>query len=100
MSTADHSQTNSQTERVNRVIKNVLCSVCVESRKRWSSMLSVVEFALNNAVYVSTGYTSLYVNGFTHPHVPLTQPLRGSGLTQPLRGSGLLISALLPFENK
>ena len=33
MSTADHSQTEGQTERVNRVIGDVLRSVCAESPK-------------------------------------------------------------------
>ena len=39
-----------------------------------------VEFALNNAVHASTSFTPLYVNGLTHPRVPLRLPLRGSGL--------------------
>ena len=43
-------------------------------------MLPVVEFALNNAVHASTGYTPFYVNGLTHPRIPLTLPLCGSGL--------------------
>ena len=43
-------------------------------------MLPMVEFALNNAVHASTGYNPFYVNGLTHPRVPLTLPLRGSGL--------------------
>ena len=43
-------------------------------------MHPIVEFALNNAVHASTGYTPFYVNGLTHPRVPLTVPLRGSGL--------------------
>ena len=43
-------------------------------------MLPVVEFALNNAVHASTGYTPFYVNDLTHPRVPLTLPRRGSGL--------------------
>ena len=43
-------------------------------------MLPVIEFALNNAVHVSTGYTPFYVNGLTHPRVPLTLPLCGSGI--------------------
>ena len=80
MSTADHPQTDGQTERVNRVIEDVLRSVCAQTPKRWSSMLPVVEFALNNAVHASTGYTPFYINGLTHPRVPLTIPLRGSGL--------------------
>ena len=43
-------------------------------------MLLIVEFALNNAVHASTGYTSFYVNGLTHPRVPLTLPPRGAGV--------------------
>ena len=43
-------------------------------------MLPVNEFALNNAVHVLTGFTPFYVNSLTHPRVPLTLPLRGSGL--------------------
>ena len=81
MSTADHPQTDGQTERVNRFsIGDVLCSVCAESPKTWSSMLPVIEFALNNAVHASTGFTPFYVNSLTHPRVPLTLPLRGFGL--------------------
>ena len=80
MSTADHPQTDGQTERVNCIIGDILRSVCAKMPKRWSSMFPVEEFALNNAVHASTGYTSFYVNGITHPRVPLTLPLRGSGL--------------------
>ena len=50
MSTADYPQTDGQTERVNCVIGDVLRSVCADSSKTWSSMLPVIEFALNNAV--------------------------------------------------
>jgi transposase InsO family protein len=80
MSTADHPQTDGQTERVNRVVEDILRSICAETPKRWSAMLPLVEFALNNAVHASTGCTPFYVNGLTHPRVPLTLPLRGSGL--------------------
>ena len=80
MSTADHPQTDGQTERVNRVVEDILRSVCAETPRRWSAMLPVVEFALNNSVHASTGYTPFYVNGLTHPRVPLTLPRSGSGL--------------------
>ena len=45
-------------------------------------MLPVIEFALNSAVHASTGFTPLYVNSLTHPRVPLTLPLCGSGIGQ------------------
>ena len=80
MSTADHPLTDGQTERVNRVINDILCSVCADTLKRWSTMFPVVEFALNNTVHASAGYTPFYVNGLTHPRVPLTLPLCGSGI--------------------
>ncbi|POM57631.1 Pol protein, partial [Phytophthora palmivora] len=75
MSTADHPQTDGQTERVNRVLEDTLRSFCAEAPRSWSDQLSMVEFALNNAVHASTGFTPFYLNGLRHPQVPLT--LRG-----------------------
>lgn len=77
LSTAYHPQTDGQTERVNRVIDDILRSVCASTVKRWSTMLPMAEFALNEAFHASTGYTPCYVSGLTHPRVPLTLPLRG-----------------------
>ena len=62
MSTADHPQTDGQTGRVNRVIGDMLRSVCAETPKQWGTMLPLMEFALNNAVHASTGFTPFYVN--------------------------------------
>ncbi|KAG3160115.1 hypothetical protein PI126_g7051 [Phytophthora idaei] len=81
MSTAGHPQTDGQTERVNRVVEDILRSVCAEAPRRWSEVLPLVEFALNNAVHASTGFTPFYVNGLANPRVPLTPPRRGSGLS-------------------
>ncbi|KAG2773033.1 hypothetical protein PC116_g26263 [Phytophthora cactorum] len=50
MSTADHPQTGGQTERVNRVVEDILRSVCTEAPRCWSEMPPLVEFALNNVV--------------------------------------------------
>ena len=57
MSTADRPRTDGQTERVNCVIGDVIRSVCAKLPKTWSSMLPVIELALNNAVHASTGFT-------------------------------------------
>ncbi|KAG2883950.1 hypothetical protein PC115_g21463 [Phytophthora cactorum] len=75
MSTADHPQTDGQTERVNRVLEDTLRSVCAAVPRTWSERLPVVELALNNAVHASTVFTPFYLNGMRHPRVPLT--LRG-----------------------
>ncbi|KAG3153259.1 hypothetical protein PC128_g22611 [Phytophthora cactorum] len=78
MSTADHPQTDGQTKRVNRVVEDNLQSVCAEAPRRWSEVLPLVEFALNNAVHALTGFTPFYVNGLANPRVPLKPPRRGS----------------------
>ncbi|KAG3109410.1 hypothetical protein PI124_g11453 [Phytophthora idaei] len=62
-------------------MEDILRSVCSETPRRWSEMLPLVEFALNNAVHASTGFTPFYVNGLANPRVPLTPPRRGSGLS-------------------
>ncbi|KAG3058236.1 hypothetical protein PC121_g14484 [Phytophthora cactorum] len=87
MSTADHPQTDGQTERVNRVVVDILRSVCAEAPRRWSEVLPLVEFALNNAVHASTGFTPFYVNRLANPRVPLTPPHRDSGLS----GGGIAV---------
>ncbi|POM76440.1 Pol protein [Phytophthora palmivora] len=46
-----------QMERVNRVLEDTLRSICAEAPRSWSDQLPMVEFALNNAVHVSTGFT-------------------------------------------
>ena len=79
MSSANHPQTDGQTECVNRFLEDVLCSVCADTPWWWISMLLIVEFATNNSFHTSTGYTPFYVNGLT-PRVLLTLPLRGSEL--------------------
>ncbi|KAE9314987.1 hypothetical protein PR003_g19102 [Phytophthora rubi] len=52
---------------------------------------AVVEFALNNAVHSSTGFTPFYVNGLRHPRTPLTLPPasnlgRGEAIAEDPRG--------------
>ncbi|POM61281.1 hypothetical protein PHPALM_29724, partial [Phytophthora palmivora] len=84
MSTADHPQTDGQTERVNRVLEDTLRSICAEATRSWSDQLPMVEFALNNAVHASTGFTPFYLNGFRHPQVPLT--LRGGTVASIVTG--------------
>ncbi|KAF1328883.1 Pol protein, partial [Globisporangium splendens] len=69
MSTAAHPETDGQTERVNRVLEDVLRSYAT-SFKEWSDYLPLAEFALNNSTHVSTGHSPFYVNYGIHPRVP------------------------------
>ncbi|POM61183.1 reverse transcriptase [Phytophthora palmivora] len=71
MSTADHPQTGDQTERVNRVLEDTLRSICAETPRSWLDQLPMVEFALNDAVHASTGFTPFYLNGLRHPQMSL-----------------------------
>ncbi|KAF1329645.1 reverse transcriptase, partial [Globisporangium splendens] len=69
MSTAAHPETDGQTERVNRVLEDVLRSYAT-SFGEWSEFLPLAEFALNNSTHVSTGHTPFCVNYGLHPRVP------------------------------
>lgn len=69
MSTADHPETDGQTERVNRVLEEILRGYA-HSFVSWSEHLSMAEFAINNSVHASTTHTPFYVNGLRHPRVP------------------------------
>jgi hypothetical protein len=69
MSTADHPETDGQTERANRVLEEILRGY-VHSFTSWSDFLPMVEFAINNSVHASTSHTPFYVNGLRHPRIP------------------------------
>jgi RNase H-like domain found in reverse transcriptase/Reverse transcriptase (RNA-dependent DNA polymerase)/Integrase zinc binding domain/Retroviral aspartyl protease/Chromo (CHRromatin Organisation MOdifier) domain len=69
MSTADHPETDGQTERVNRVLEEILRGYA-HSFESWSEHLLMTEFAINNSVHASTSHTPFYVNGLRHPRVP------------------------------
>ncbi|CAI5716747.1 unnamed protein product [Peronospora effusa] len=70
MSTADHPQTDGQTERANRVVADVLRTVATP--KEWSKQLPFVEFSFNKSVHASTGETPFYINGLRHPRTPVS----------------------------
>ena len=72
MSTADHPESDGQTERANRVVEDILRSHCTSFPREWSAMLPFVDFAINNSVHASTGHTPFYLNGLRHPRVPST----------------------------
>ncbi|GMF82088.1 unnamed protein product [Phytophthora fragariaefolia] len=84
MSTADHPQTDGQTERVNPVLVDAL-KCYAHSFHQWSDCLPMAEFAINNSVHESTGHEPFYVNALRHPGVPsvlgtVAPSLSGGGL--------------------
>jgi hypothetical protein len=71
MATKDHPETDGQTERANRVVEDILRSFCAASPTTWSASLPMAEFAINNSVHASTGFSPFYLNGLRHPALPL-----------------------------
>ncbi|KAG2972245.1 hypothetical protein PC123_g27955 [Phytophthora cactorum] len=61
---AVHPQTDGQTERVNRVLGDLLKSYA-HSFQQWSDCLPMAEFAINNSVHASTGHTPFYMSADT-----------------------------------
>ena len=88
MSTAAHPETDGQTERVNRVLEDVLRSYAT-SFQSWSSFLPLAEFAINNAVHASTGLTPFFVNNARHPRVPALLALSASAHPVSQLGGGV-----------
>ncbi|OWZ06716.1 Retrovirus Polyprotein, partial [Phytophthora megakarya] len=91
MSTADHPQTDGQTERMNHVLVDLLKSY-TQSFHNWSDYLPMAEFAINNAVHASTGHTPFFVNAMRHPPLPSTLGAVASSLT----GGGSTVASEQP----
>ncbi|KAE9313676.1 hypothetical protein PF008_g19669 [Phytophthora fragariae] len=77
LSTATHPEMDRQTERVNRVLEDVLRSYAT-SFASWSSYLPMAKFAPNNSTHVSTGLTPFFVNNARHPSIPSLLAIRSS----------------------
>ena len=73
MSTSNHPQTDGQTERVNRVIEEMLRAYVAPHQDDWDEHLVAVEFAYNSSVHASTGETPFFLNYGQHPVTPLAQ---------------------------
>ena len=70
MSTAYHPQTDGQTERMNRVLEDMLRAYVNPMLNSWDEKLSAVEFAVNNAWQRSTKSTPFILNFGERPHTP------------------------------
>ena len=62
MSTAFHPQTDGQTERANRKLLDMISATVRMQHEDWDDYLSMIEFACNNAVCLSTGFSPFYFN--------------------------------------
>ncbi|KAG4039602.1 hypothetical protein PC123_g24850 [Phytophthora cactorum] len=94
MSTADHPQTDGQTERVNHVLGNLLKSYA-HSLQQCIECLPMAEFAINNSVHASTGHTPFYVNAMRHPRLPSMLGMVASSLS----GGGSTVASEQPQKS-
>jgi hypothetical protein len=76
MSTAFHPQTDGQTERMNRVLEDMLRHYIDPSQTDWDQHLAVAEFAINNAYNEGMRATPFWLNQFKHPRTPLSLHLK------------------------
>lgn len=72
LSTAFHPQTDGQSERMIRVVEEVLRHFVNEQHNDWDTLLPLVCFAINNAKSAATGETPFYLNYGAHPRGPNT----------------------------
>ncbi|KAJ9508332.1 hypothetical protein QJQ45_011839 [Haematococcus lacustris] len=66
---AYHPETDGQTERVNRVIEEMLRHFIRPDQRDWAEYLPLVEFAINNAWQESVRSTPFYLNYGYHPRL-------------------------------
>lgn len=72
MSSSFHPETDGQTERMNRVLEDMLRHYVSAEQDNWDDLLACAEFAVNNSVNRSTGFTPFFLNYGVHPDTPVT----------------------------
>ena len=82
LATARHQQTNGQVERTIRTVKTMLMMLLAQhqlSESQWPSVLSTLEFCINDSVSQSTSFTPFFLVYGQHPN-----SLESSSKTLPL----------------
>jgi len=64
-----HPEGDGQTEHTNQTLEQYLCVYCNYQQDNWSELLSLAEFAYNNAPSVTTGVSLFFVNKGYHPNI-------------------------------
>jgi hypothetical protein len=77
-STANHPQTDGQTERYNRVLEEVLRNFVSPTMTNWAELLPCCEFALNSHVHKSTTYSPFFLNYGRNPTRPIDLAFEGA----------------------
>jgi len=75
LSTAYHPQSDGQTERVNRVLGDMLRNYAGRTPSAWDTYLTAAEFAINNAENRSTRKSPFFLNYGYNPAMPVWREL-------------------------
>ena len=70
MSSANHAQTDGQTERTNKTLEQILRSFVNHTHTNWDSLLPLAEFAYNDTISTSTKLTPFQVDNGQDPIRP------------------------------
>lgn len=70
LSSAYHPESDGQTERVNRILEDVLRHFVSLDHKDWVQQLPLAQFAINNSWHESTRFSPFYLNHGRHPRLP------------------------------
>jgi hypothetical protein len=71
MSTTYHPQTDGQTERMNRLMEEILRSYVKDNSDDWDEHLTAAEIAVNTSIQTSTNFTPFKLNYGREMHLPL-----------------------------
>lgn len=71
MSTADHPQSDGQTENANKTLLQLLRCFASDNPVNWDQLLAMAEFSYNNHVQHSTGKSPFFANYGRHPTMPI-----------------------------
>jgi len=64
-----HPEGDGQTKHTNQTLEQYLCVYCNYQQDNWSELLSLTEFAYNNALSATTGVSPFFTNKGYHPNI-------------------------------
>lgn len=70
LSSAYHPESDGQTERMNRILEDVLRHYVSPQHKDWVHYVRLAQFAINNSWHEATTFTPFYLNHGRHPKLP------------------------------
>ena len=77
LSTANHPQTDGSTERMNRLVEDILRAFVNHKQDIWDTLLPLCEFAINSWQLASVGNTPFFLGYGLHPRAPDNLVARG-----------------------